>query len=124
MRLYIGLANNPYSGLILVASKKLNVDAVRGRWESFVIATVDKPMPGIDRALVIAESDKRGTIFGIYEISEQIGMSPWHWWADVPAAHKPALFALSGTWVQGPPAVKYRGIFINDEEQAFTFIWT
>ncbi|MEO5932033.1 MAG: glycosyl hydrolase 115 family protein, partial [Duganella sp.] len=102
----------------LIKSKKLDVAAIRGKWESFVIATVEQPMPGVERALVIAGSDKRGTIYGIYEISEQIGVSPWHWWADVPAPRRPALFALPGAWVQGPPAVKYRGIFINDEEPA------
>lgn len=102
----------------LVKAKKLNVDAIRGKWESFIITTVESPMPGIERALVIAGSDKRGTIYGIYEISEQIGVSPWHWWADVPPKRKPVLFALPGRSIQGPPAVKYRGIFINDEEPA------
>ena len=67
---------------------------------------------------MIAGSDKRGTIYGIYEISEQIGVSPWYWWADVPAKHHDALFVKSGTFLQGPPAVKYRGIFINDEDPA------
>ena len=102
----------------LIASKKLDVGAIRGKWESFVITTVSQPVPGIGRALVIAGSDKRGTIYGIYEMSEQIGVSPWYWWADVAPKHKSGLFAVAGTYVQGPPAVKYRGIFINDEEPA------
>lgn len=68
----------------LVAAGKLEVGDLRGKWESFVIQTVDKPLPGIERALVIAGSDKRGTIYGIYELSEQLGVSPWYWWADVP----------------------------------------
>jgi hypothetical protein len=100
----------------LVRSGKIKADGISGKWESFVIATVDRPLPGVDRALVIAGSDKRGTIYGLYEISEQIGVSPWYWWADVPAQHHDALFIKAGTYVQGPPAVKYRGIFINDEE--------
>ena len=45
-------------------------------------------MPGVERALVIAGADRRGTIFGIYEVSEQIGVSPWYWWADVPVVHR------------------------------------
>ena len=68
----------------LVASGKLNVTDLKGKWESFVIATIDDPAPGVEQALVIAGSDKRGTIYGIYELSEQLGVSPWYWWADVP----------------------------------------
>jgi hypothetical protein len=100
----------------LVKAGKLNPAAISGKWESFIIATVAQPLPGIKQALVIAGSDKRGTIYGIYEISEQIGVSPWHFWADVPAQHHDTLFIKAGTYVQGPPAVKYRGIFINDED--------
>ena len=103
----------------LVKAGKLNADAISGKWESFIITTVANPLPGIDQALVIVGSDKRGTIYGIYEISEQIGVSPWYWWADVPSKHHENLFIKSGTYVQGPPVVKYRGIFINDEEPAF-----
>ncbi|MBB3206174.1 lysophospholipase L1-like esterase [Rhodopirellula rubra] len=103
----------------LVESGKLNVEEVAGKWESFVIATLEDPMPGLDRALVIAGSDRRGTIFGIYEISKQIGVSPWYWWADVPTRHRDSLHIKAGVYVQGPPKVKYRGIFINDEEPAF-----
>ena len=103
----------------LVKSGKINADAIAGKWESFIIATVAKPLPGVDQALVIAGSDKRGTIYGIYEISEQIGVSPWYWWADVPPKHHENLFIKAGTYVQGPPVVKYRGIFINDEAPVF-----
>jgi hypothetical protein len=103
----------------LVKSGKLNAEAIAGKWESFLITTVTNPLPGINEALVIAGSDKRGTIYGIYEVSEQIGVSPWYWWADVPPQHHPELFIKSGTYVQGPPVVKYRGIFINDEEPCF-----
>ena len=103
----------------LVKSGKIKADAISGKWESFVITTVSKPVSGIDQALVIVGSDKRGTIYGIYEISEQIGVSPWYWWADVPPQHHENLFIKAGTYVQGPPVVKYRGIFINDEEPCF-----
>jgi hypothetical protein len=102
----------------LVASKKLNVKDVVGKWETFVIQTIDNPMKGIPRALVIAGSDKRGTIFGIYDVSRQIGVSPWHWWADVPPQKSNSLYVVPGRYVQGEPPVKYRGIFINDEEPA------
>ena len=100
----------------LAKSGKISADAISGKWESFVITTIANPLPGIKQAVVIAGSDKRGTIYGIYEISEQIGVSPWYWWADVPPQRHENLFIKAGTFVQGPPAVKYRGIFINDEE--------
>ena len=99
----------------LIQSGKLDVTSIAGKWECFVIHPVASPFPGVNSALVIAGSDKRGTIYGIYDLSEQIGVSPWYWWADVPVAHKDALFVKPGKHLRGPPAVKYRGIFLNDE---------
>lgn len=99
---------------------KIDVSPIQNQWESTLTQVVDHPFPGIARALVIAGSDKRGTIYGIYDLSEQIGVSPWYWWADVPVAHKNALYVEAGRWVQGPPAVKYRGIFLNDEAPSLT----
>ncbi|HSU56469.1 MAG TPA: glycosyl hydrolase 115 family protein, partial [Candidatus Dormibacteraeota bacterium] len=95
--------------------RKIDVRAIHGKWESFVIQTVEKPFPNVARALVIAGSDRRGTIYGIYTLSEQIGVSPWYRWADVPIKHQEQIFIKSGRYSEGPPAVKYRGIFINDE---------
>jgi hypothetical protein len=103
----------------LVKKKKLDVSKIAGKWEAFSIQTVEKPFPGIDKALVIVGSDKRGTIFGIYDLSEQIGVSPWYFWADVSIDHKDALYVKPGTYTQHP-SVKYRGIFINDEAPALT----
>ncbi len=100
----------------LVAAGKLDVSALRGAWESFLIATVEAPQAGIERALVIVGSDRRGTAFGVYELSQAIGVSPWYWWADVVPEKKSALFINAGTHRFGPPSVKYRGIFINDED--------
>src|SRR6478736_7781696 len=99
----------------LIASGKLSVTEVNGKWESFVIATVDQPLPGVGRALVVAGSDKRGTIYGIYEVSQQIGVSPWYWWADVPVAHRDTIALQAGRRVEVGPSVRYRGIFLNDE---------
>ena len=98
-----------------LAKRLTDTAAIGGKWESFLIQAVPKPLPGVASALVIAGSDKRGTIFGIYDVSEQIGVSPWYWWADVPVAHKDALFVKPGRFMAGEPAVKYRGIFLNDE---------
>ena len=104
----------------LVRAHKIDVSAIRGQWEATLTQVVEHPLPGIARALVIAGSDKRGTIYGIYDLSEEIGVSPWYWWADVPVPHKDTLYVDAGRWVQGPPAVKYRGIFFNDEAPSLT----
>ncbi len=104
----------------LVKDGKVDVAQVAGKWESFLIQVVLKPLPDVENALIIAGSDKRGTIYGIYDLSEQIGVSPWYWWADVPVEHRDNLFIKAGRYIQGPPAVKYRGIFINDEAPALS----
>ena len=104
----------------LISERKIDVNQIKGRWESTLLQVVSHPLPGVARGLVIAGSDKRGTIYGIYGLSEQIGVSPWYWWADVPPEHKDALYVKTGRWVEGEPAVKYRGIFLNDEAPALS----
>ncbi len=99
----------------LVKQKKLNIKNIKGQWESYLIQVVEKPAQGVERALVITGSDKRGTIYGIYDLSRNIGVSPWYWWADVPVEHKGNLYVNPDRYIQGPPSVKYRGIFLNDE---------
>lgn len=96
----------------MVEEGRLDVSTVKGKWESFLIQTVDGN-------LVVAGSDKRGTIYGIYDISEKIGVSPWYWWADVPVRKSASLYVAAGRYVQPSPKVKYRGIFINDEWPSF-----
>ncbi|OJX92527.1 MAG: glycosyhydrolase [Paludibacter sp. 47-17] len=98
----------------------IDANELRGKWEKFIIKTIDNPLPGVQQALVIAGSDKRGTIYGIYDLSEQLGVSPWYWWADVPVQKKEKVFVVPGAYTQGEPAVKYRGIFINDEAPCLT----
>jgi hypothetical protein len=102
----------------LIKSKKINVDDIKGKWETSLTQVVKNPFPTVKKAMVIAGSDKRGTIYGIYELSKQIGVSPWHWWADVPPRKSNSLHVTAGRHVLGAPAVKYRGIFINDEQPA------
>jgi hypothetical protein len=104
----------------LIREHKIDVTSIRGKWESTLTQVVDHPFPGIARALIIAGSDKRGTIYGIYDLSGNIGVSPWYWWADVPVAHKDALYVEPGRWIVGEPAVTYRGIFLNDEAPSLT----
>ncbi|KEO75763.1 glycosyl hydrolase 115 family protein [Anditalea andensis] len=102
----------------LISTGKIKGSELGGKWETYLIQTVENPFDGIPEALVIAGSDKRGTTFGIYELSEQIGVSPWYWWADVPVQKKDQLYISQGKHTKGTPAVKYRGIFINDEAPA------
>ena len=102
----------------LIEQKKIDVTDITGKWETFLIQVVENPFPHVGRALVIAGSDKRGTIFGIYEVSKQIGVSPWYWWADVPPKKQESLYIKPGRYIQGEPTVKYRGIFLNDEQPA------
>lgn len=85
---------------------------LKGKWEQYIITNDG------DNVVVIG-SDKRGTIYGIYELSRQIGVSPWYWWADAPIAKHDNIFMTPGTYTDGEPAVKYRGIFINDEWPSF-----
>lgn len=102
----------------LIARGKLDVSTIRGKWETSLQTIVDKPLPGVERACVIAGSDQRGTIFGTYDVSRGIGVSPWYWWDDVTPVHRAEIHVLPGRHTQGTPAVKYRGFFINDENPA------
>jgi len=104
----------------IVSDNAIDVSQLQGKWEMFLTQTISNPMSGVDEALVIIGSDKRGTIFGIYDISEQMGVSPWHWWADVPAQEKSSVYVKPGVHTLGEPSVKYRGIFINDEAPALS----
>lgn len=104
----------------LIRSGKLDVKGVAGTWENHVIQRIANPFPGVEDALVIAGSDKRGVIYGLYTLSEQIGVSPWYWWADVPVAKQKNIYIHSGRFILGSPAVKYRGIFLNDEAPALS----
>ena len=109
------------SGLIkkLIAAKKLNVSGINNKWEAYHVQVVKNPFPGIAQALIIAGSDRRGTAYGVFDLSREMGVSPWYWWADVPVKKKTALY-VKNTIVTDSPLVKYRGIFINDEAPALS----
>ncbi len=100
----------------LVTQGKLDVTGVTGKWESFVVQAVSDPVPGVSRALVIAGSDRRGTVYGVYDVSAEMGVSPWYWWADVTPSVRTSVAVEGARHMEGEPSVKYRGIFINDEE--------
>ncbi len=104
----------------LAARGRIDTAALQRTWEGLLIQTVADPWPGVSRALVIAGSDRRGTVFGLYTLCEQIGVSPWAWWADVPVRRRPALYMPMGWVHRDAPVVRYRGIFINDEAPALS----
>jgi hypothetical protein len=99
----------------LIASGKVDVSAIEGKWEACIVATVDNISPSIKRAVVVVGSDRRGTAYGLMDISRAIGVSPWVWWADVKPEQKPSLYMAEGVHIETGPSVKFRGIFINDE---------
>src|SRR6266496_2361502 len=102
----------------IIGSGKFDEAArLAGTWEAYAVKAVDEPVPGVDRALVIAGSDARGTIYGIYSISEKIGVSPWYWFSDVPVRQRNEIVVNGAPRVGDGPDVRYRGIFINDEER-------
>lgn len=103
----------------LVAKKKINIDFLKGQWERFIIQTVDDPFPGVKKALLIVGSDRRGAAYGVFTLSEKIGVSPWYWWADAVIKKREEIYLEKCHYVSKGPAVKYRGIFINDESPAF-----
>lgn len=98
----------------LLLQKKIRVDHLKDKWEAYQVFTVSNPVKGVANALVITGSDRRGTAYGVFEFSKQLGVSPWYWWADVPVPEKKKILIKRGM-VTDAPKVKYRGIFINDE---------
>ncbi|PQE31461.1 immunoglobulin i-set domain-containing protein [Rutstroemia sp. NJR-2017a WRK4] len=133
----------------LVNAGLLDTTPINGQWESFMSVIIQNPLPGVDKAMVIVGADVRGTIYGLYDISEQAGVSPWYWWADVPVRTQDGVWALTGQAtnvgpggpasqappppppgapsgglqvlkIQPSPSVRYRGIFLNDEQPALT----
>lgn len=100
----------------LIADGKIDVSDVIGKWEAFGMQVIDNPMEGVERALVIFGSQPRATAYGMFELSRMIGVSPWIWWADVTPTIHTQLYVTPGRRTFGSPSVKFRGIFLNDED--------
>ncbi|MCX2679825.1 glycosyl hydrolase 115 family protein [Galbibacter sp. EGI 63066] len=100
----------------MVASGKIDVTDIKGNWENFKLITVDKPIRGVKKALVIVGSDRRGTAFGVFHLSKILGVSPLVWWADVLPEKRNELYLTAGSYTSETPSVKFRGIFLNDED--------
>ena len=100
----------------LIAEGKIDVSDVEGHWEAYGLQVIDNPMEGVERALVIFGSQPRSTAYGMFELSKMMGVSPWIWWADVKPTVKTKLYVTPGKTIVGTPSVKFRGIFVNDED--------
>src|SRR5690606_10654831 len=100
----------------MINQRKIQGDEVKGQWERYTIQMVKNPVKGVEQALVIAGSDRRGAAYGLFSISETIGVSPWYWWADVPVKQRKNLHLQVSRFASSTPTVKYRGVFINDED--------
>ncbi|MEI6949714.1 glycosyl hydrolase 115 family protein [Paraflavisolibacter sp. H34] len=99
----------------LVNNKKLEASGLKGAWERFGISVVENPFGRGGQALVVAGSDPRGTAFGLFELSKRMGVSPFYWWADAAPQHREEVY-VAGKFMAPAPSVKFRGIFINDED--------
>ena len=104
----------------LAEKGKLDISPLEGAWERYLIQTVSRPFPGVSKALVIAGSDRRGAAYGLFSLSEMMGVSPWYWWADVPVKKHAALHVDAPPTYSQTPSVRYRGIFLNDEDWGLT----
>ena len=100
----------------LIAEKKLDASSIENKRESFLITNIAKPFAGVENALVIVGSDRRGTAYGTFEVSGKIGVSPWVWWADLLPEKRGEVIFTSEKIIGAEPSVKYRGIFLNDED--------
>lgn len=100
----------------LASNKKINIDSLKGQWERYGIFLVKDPYPHVKQALIIAGSDRRAVAYGLFSISEKIGVSPWYWWADVPVQKQKSVSLSIDNFISVSPSVRYRGIFINDED--------
>jgi hypothetical protein len=100
----------------IISEQKIDVSKVKGKWETFSIQLLENPLEGVKKALLIVGSDRRATAFGLLEISRMIGVSPWEWWADVTPDKNANVTIAVENKVYGAPSVKYRGLFLNDED--------
>lgn len=116
----VGSIDKSFAIRELINQKKIDPKKLKSKWEAYQIQSISNPFSGFKNALIITGSDKRGTAFGVFELSKQMGVSPWYWWADVPVKKNPALFIKKGIIFTDAPKVKYRGIFINDEAPALS----
>lgn len=107
---------NIHAEIIARFRNKINLDSLNGKWESYGYRLLKAPTKNIKNALLICGSDARGTAYGVFDLSARLGVSPWYWWADVKPVKRKKISIDIKDYTSAPPSVKYRGIFINDED--------
>ena len=120
VKLIVGTLNNSKLIKTLIENGDIKAEELKGKREKYIITIVKNALGSGQTALVIAGSDKRGSIYGVYELSKQIGVSPWYYWADVPVEKRNSIKIKKGVYTDGEPSVKLRGIFLNDEAPCLT----
>lgn len=106
----------------LIEQGKVDASQIKGKREVYRIQVVENPVANVKKAIVVIGSDKRGTIYGLYHISEKMGVSPWVYWGDATPVAKDVVQIPEKelTVTSKEPSVKYRGIFLNDEAPSLT----
>lgn len=100
----------------LAQSEHLDFSSLRGEWERYVrVSQPSRSKPGV-QLLVIAGSDARGAVYGTVDLSRELGVSAWEWWADVKPAARSVAEVRAERIVSERPSVQYRGVFLNDED--------
>ncbi len=100
----------------LIKRGKIKVDDIKNQWERYSYKTIKNPFPGVDQALLIIGSDRRGTAYGVFDLSKAMGVSPWYWWADVPVKKRENIIINKIDFSSKAPSIKFRGVFLNDED--------
>ncbi|KJD31578.1 hypothetical protein PK35_14340 [Tamlana nanhaiensis] len=119
--------NEATKNVIVIGELKSNLiktfledDAVKqefkNQWESYIYKTITNPTKTIEKAFIITGTNPRGTAYGVFDLSKKIGVSPWYWWADVPAKKQQELIINQPEFYSSAPSVAFRGIFLNDED--------
>lgn len=108
----VGRVDSPQIAAIL-ATNKIDIAPIRGKWETYGRAVIPAPWNSKQKALIVFGSDTRGAIWGVIDLTREMGVSPWEWWADVSIRHADSLPLVSSLQYSKPPSVMYRGIFLN-----------
>ncbi|UDQ98681.1 glycosyl hydrolase 115 family protein [Lentisphaerota bacterium WC36G] len=112
----VATVNKSELGKKLAEKMPQTAQKLNNKWEKFALKIVDNPIAGVKKALVILGSDRRGTAYGVFEVSKRLGVSPLKWWADVAVEKRSEVYLKDIDFVSQEPSVKYRGIFLNDED--------
>ncbi len=112
----VGTLDNTEIKTLMATNRLAEANAAKGKYDSFLLKSVDKLVPQSAQSLVVVGSDALGAVYGVYEISKRIGVSPAYWWCDIPVKREKEVVLSDVLTLPKQPSVRYRGVFINDEE--------